>query len=337
MKVAGRSVAAILRDPASLAGVLLYGEDGGLVRERAQQLVQSVLGGVADPFRSSTLLREEHSRLREEVMSLPLGGGRRVIRVQEATDTLGAVLQPLVTYKSNAFVVLEAAALPPRSKLRVMAETLPDWAAIACYAETGNALAGQIRQVLTAAGLGIEPHALEFLTEELVETTRRGSELEKLILYVGSPGLIDYETAVACCASQINASLAGAVSAALAGEPVTCDRLLGELEREGTTGPGLLAVLSGQVHRLAKVRAMIAAGQSPEEACRSLIPPVYPRQLPALLQEVQQWTAPALRQLGQMLREADIACKKAGSRDFAIAARLLLTIAARARKSPVTR
>ena len=327
MKIAGRSVAGMLRDPSPFAGVLLYGEDGGLVRERASLLVKSALGGAADPFRSAVLLREEHGRLREEVSSLALGGGRRVVRVQEATDSLAPVLQSLVAYASTALIILAAAALPPRSKLRVLAETHPAWAAVACYAETGGALTTQIRQVLTAAGLSVDASALEFLTEELSDTVRRASELEKLVLYVGPSGVVDYDAAVACCTMQVTASLTGAVSAALTGDLALCDRLLGELEKEGVTGQGLLAVLAMQVHRLMKVRAIIAAGQTAEEACRSLIPPVYPRQLPAMLQEVQRWTTPGLRQLGHSLRDADIACKTAGSRDFAIAAQLLVTVA----------
>ena len=120
-----------------------------------------------------------------------------------------------------------------------------------------------------------------------------------------------------------------AVAAALTGHAASFSTLFEELVREGATGPGLLAVLSGQIMRLFKARLLMQQGRSVEEACRGLQPPVFPRQVPAFLREVERWTLPALEALGPAIRSADIACKRAGSADMAIVGELLLSVASR--------
>jgi DNA polymerase-3 subunit delta len=182
-----------------------------------------------------------------------------------------------------------------------------------------------------AHGLTVTQEALDFLATELAgDTVRRRGEVEKLSLFASDGGVVELDMAIACCAAEIEANLVTAVSAAMAGDVGPCDRALATLERDGASGPGLLAVLSIQVQRILKVRALMAEGQSLEDACRGLYPPVYPQQMAAFGREVRRWPLTSLRHLGQAVREADLACKRAGSRDFAIAARLLSSVAARA-------
>ena len=50
-------------------------------------------------------------------------------------------------------IVLEAGALPARSRLRALVECLENGAAIACYPEEGRALQDAIERGLSAAGV----------------------------------------------------------------------------------------------------------------------------------------------------------------------------------------
>ena len=330
MKVQASQVAGVLRNSGQFAGLLLYGEDWGLVRERASLAVRAVLGTERDPFRLTILAKEEHGRLRDEAGSLALGGGRRVVHVQEAGDALTPSLERLNSLPADALIVLEAGELTPRSKLRAYAERQQNWGAIPCYMDAAGKVSSEIQAVLSQADLSATPDALAFLSEELAgESTTRRSELEKLVLFAAGGQMVDLDTARACCSRSMDASLASAVSAALSGRPALCDALLEELGREGATGAGLLAVLSNQIQRLLKVRLLMEEGRTLETACRALLPPVYPRQMPSFMQDAERWRPAALEALGRAVRDADIACKRAASPDFVIAGRLLTTIAAR--------
>ncbi len=330
MKIAAQHVAGVLRDPGRFFAILFHGDEAGIMRDRVTAATRAVIGAVSDPFRVSILAREDHGRLKGEVAARVLGGGRRVIRVQDASDGLASMLEPLAKHRADALLLLEGGSLTPRSKLRALAEKHPDWAAIGCYPESSSAIAAEIARTLSANQAGASTEALAFLAEELAgDSARRRSELEKLALYAAG-ARVELEDARACCATRLDASLGLAVSAALAGRAASFDVLFEELVREGATGPGLLAVLSSQVMRLLKTRLLMQEGRNAEEACRSLQPPVFPRQLPAFLREVERWTIPALETLGQAIRSADIACKRAGSADMAIAGGLLLSVAGHA-------
>src|SRR5208282_5863766 len=79
-----------------LLAVLLYGPDSGLVRERALDLARSVVLDLTDPFRTveitANALIEDPARLGDEVAAIAMTGGRRVVIVREAGDSLSSVL-----------------------------------------------------------------------------------------------------------------------------------------------------------------------------------------------------------------------------------------------------
>ena len=331
MKVAAAQTSQVLGDTAKFVGLLIYGEDWGLVRSRSQLAIRSVLGAERSPFRLATLVKEEHARLRDEAGSLALGGGRRVVHVQDGADGLAPALEKLTVRPADVLIVIEAGDLPARSKLRGFCEKSAFWAAIACYEANAASVGAEIRSTLGAAGLSVEPDALAYLATELTgESFTRASELEKLALYASGGAGVDLEAARLCCAGSLEATLSDAVAAAIAGQPERVDALLAELTREGATGPGLLAVLSGQLQRMLKARLHIDRGETAEAAMRTIMPPMYPRQASAFLRDLQLWSTSGLEAALSALRAADIACKRAASPDLAITGRLLASIAERA-------
>src|SRR5258708_20992850 len=92
-----------------------------MIRDRASALVRAVAGALDDPFLVVELTREEIARLPDEAASLPLTGGRRVVRVREATDAAVARVRVVLKTKAPAFVVLEGPSpgtpSPPRPEL----------------------------------------------------------------------------------------------------------------------------------------------------------------------------------------------------------------------------
>jgi DNA polymerase-3 subunit delta len=331
LKIAAPQIGGVLRDPQRYAGILLHGDDSGLVRERALAAARAVVASLDDPFLSCVLLKEEHGRLMEEARSLSMVGGRRVVRVVDAGDALAAVAGRLTDPTDGALVVLEANALNARSKLRQMAEKAAGWASIACYPETGAALTTEIRRAVAAAGLSITDDALAFLTRELgSDTGTRRSELEKLFLLAADEKQIDLDTATACCARVTEASVDLLLTAVMNGDMTNTGQLLQQVVDEGATGPGLIVMLSSRVQRLLRVRLEMQNGRSAEDAVRSLLPPVFFRDVGRFVREAQSWPEDGLRALLADARSADMACKRAGSRDATIASQLYLAASRRA-------
>ena len=91
MKIEPRNAEAFLRKPdPKIRGVVIYGNDDGLIGERAAQLAKTVCEDLKDPFRvvdiSGDALKQDSARLADEFGAMSMMGGRRVIRVRPAGE-----------------------------------------------------------------------------------------------------------------------------------------------------------------------------------------------------------------------------------------------------------
>ena len=330
MKVDGRRAAGFLRDPGAVRVVLLYGEDEGLVRARAQALTVAVAGGTDDPFRVAWLGRDEHDRLSEEASAIAMLGGRRVIRVREAGDALAAAAERVARSAGDSLVVLEAGALPRRSRLVTLLEGLESGAAMACYPEEGPGLRGAIEAGLAAAGVRADPDALDWLRDHLGgdHASTRG-EIEKLILYAGAEKRLDLYAVRACVGDQASVSLDDALYAAALGDVAGADVALERSFADGMTPVGLVRAVLMFFARLHAARGRVDAGGSAQEAVKAMRPPVFWKREADTVRAVAGWTGARLTEALTEARRAELGCKQTGAPDDLIARRLVMGLAQR--------
>lgn len=329
MKIEPRRADAFLAGtlPNALRMVLLYGEDEGLIRHRANAATRTVLGAADDPFRLVWLGRDDHARLEEEATALSLIGGQRVVRVREATDALTARLQAVLPHAS-AVLVIEAGSLPARSKLRALAEGSPLAASLACYAEEGQALAATIRGVLNQSGVQAEPGVVEWLTANLGSDREMvRAELDKLALLCGKGARLDLDTARASVGEQAALSAEEAILAATAGNVRAADACLGAALADGAAPIGILRAALGHMLRLHRARAAMRPGVTARDAAGSLRPPVFFKHLDQFAAALDRWTGPQIEAGLADLRAAELACKRTGAADVALARNAVLRLA----------
>lgn len=312
-KLEPRRLQAFLADPGQARAVLLHGEDGGLVRERAEALVRAVLGGTMDdPFRLAELTREEAAKpgvLAGEAAALAMTGGRRVVRLRDATDAHAAALKDVLAGSGEALLVLEGGELTARSKLRVLAEADPAVVVIACWRERGDELAGTIARLLREQGVQSDPAAVSWLAGRLGEDRmllRRAVEV--LALYVGPGGKVDEEAALACVAEGAAMDLDEALMAATAGEAVAADRALDSAFAEGANPVMVVRATLRHMQRLHE--AAVAGGDA-----GALRPPVFFRHKAAFERALRIWPVAALEAQGAGLLEAEKRTKTTALRD----------------------
>ncbi len=313
MKLDARQIEGFLRDPASAQVVLLLGDDVGLIRERAKRLVVAVAGATDDPFRVIELDREAIGAVPEEMASMPMTGGRRVVRVRDVTDGANGIVQRVLDSKAEGFLVLEAPGLA-KGKLRTLVEKAARGVAIACYPLEGRALEQEVRAVLTSFGVGVDADALAWLSAHLgADQAVTRSEVEKVALYAGAGGKVDLETAQLCVGDLAGLSLDDALFAATAGDVAGADRALELAMAEGAVAVGVLRAGLSHLHKLQRVRAVVDTGVTAADAVGALRPPLFYRRVAQFTQAVVLWSAIALEQACQRLWEAERACKRTGT------------------------
>lgn len=338
MKVPPRDAAGFVKNPtAGVAAVLVYGPDTGLVRERAEALVQAVTDDPADPFSiteiSAEELKSDPARLADELGAISFGGGRRAIRVRGAgnahteavTDALDS--QPDLS-RVDALLIVEAGELDTRSSLRKFFESDSRAAAVACYVEEGGDLIDAIGGMLRDNGLSADREALEYLQSALGgDRYAVRQEIEKLALYCHGMKAVAVDDARACIGDSAARDLDDIVLAAADGNHRALDDVFGTKLAHGAAPISVLRAAIRYFHRLHLAAGHMAQGRSADQAMDALRPKVFFKLAPRFRQQLAAWPARDLSATLDRLLDAEAECKKTGMPDDLIAGRTLMAIA----------
>jgi DNA polymerase III subunit delta len=345
MKLGAGQVERFLRrpDPAA-AVVLIHGPDDGLVRERVERLIRTVLDDPGDPFRASELsvdvVRAEPARLADEARSLCLLGGRRVVRLRQASEQATAACRALLALERvEALVVLDAGELGAGSTLRRLIEGAPNAAAIACYREEGQGLAAFVEQELALRGLRAEPDARAWLLEHLgADRGVTRSELDKLALYVvdgtgradAGPRRVTLDDVAAVVGDSAALGLDDLVHAVTLGQVAVVERCLDRLLGEGEAPVRLVRAQANHVARLYRLAALVERGEPVAQVVDRARPPIHFRRRSSVQAELRLWSSRRAAGVLARLLEAEIACKTTGWPARALCQRALFAVCAQA-------
>ncbi len=313
MKLEPRRIEAYLADPGLSRAALVYGEDSGLVRARVRRLIVAVAGSIDDPFRVTSLSRDMLSLLRTELTAQSMTGGRRVVHVSDVTDAASAVVQRALSQPTDGYLIVEAAGLAAKSKLRVLFETEPDVASIVCYQiERGDARALFIK-ALQEQGVTIEADALSWAEQRLSQDSARvRADAALLALFVHPAQTALLADVVLCLGETASITVEDLVHAAIIGDLPQTDRALDAALQEGATPVGILTVALGHVTRLHRCAILVRSGMSPADAMRGLRPPVFYRRQDAFMLSLSRWSVERLANAAAILGAAEFACKQTG-------------------------
>jgi DNA polymerase-3 subunit delta len=330
VKLDARQVPGFLRDPGACRLVLLYGEDEGLIRERAQALTKLVGGSLNDPFRVVELERDTWSQISGEMAALSMIGGRRVIRVREVAEAVLSHVTSAMKGPGGALLILEAPGLG-KGKLRSFAEAAPDASAIACYPEEGRALSDLIRGLFNEFKVNVDPDAVSLLGETLGgdRSVVRG-EIEKLALLCGPGGRVDVEMARACTGEAAGGLGDDGLMAATSGDVRLSDGAIEAAIADGLNGVGLLRMALMHLQKMHQARMRMEDGASVGDAVRSMRPPVWGAGVGAMTAALSLWSAEGLLRAIEEARQTELACKQTGSRPELLARRYIAWLARQA-------
>ena len=340
MKIPAGKIAAFLKQPDSaVRAILVYGPDGGLVRERAENLAKSVVPDLTDPFLvadiTSETLKAEPGRILDEAATIALTGGRRVVRVRDADDGAAAALSTFLEDPvGDALVVVSAGDLAAKSKLRKAFEgSKKAGAAIPCYADDGQSLDSLIRSTMCQAEIRISEESIGYLTAHLgADRALSRGELEKLVLYAGKGGSLELDDIIEATGDSSVYGIDTVIYAAADGDSRTLDTTLAKLWADGTNAVALLRSMSSHILRLQQVIAERDAGKPLEAAVKSLRPPIFWKMERRFRGQVALWDKKLSAAALEILLQAEADCKKTGMPDQIICGRALQQTAAIARK-----
>jgi DNA polymerase-3 subunit delta len=333
-RLASSRIAAFLQRPdPQIRAVLLYGPDDGLVRERAETVARTVCPDLKDPFRvadlTAAVLAADPARLADEAAQLSLTGGRRVVQVRGAGDSLSKLFAGfLESTPGEALVIAEAGELPSRSALRRAFEAARSAVAIGCYPDSPRELAALIRETLAAHRVAASRDAGQFLIERLGgDRLLTRSELEKLALYAGEGGRVELEDARLSISDTAALELDDAVMAAVEGDAARVERVLGRVLQQGESPVSIIRAVLRHLHRLHGFAARLVGGASIDEILRSARPPIFYKQEDSFRRQLGLWTEARLRPLLDRVAKAELNIKTTGFPAETICREAILAVA----------
>ncbi len=328
-----------------IRAVVIHGKDRSGVAERAQVLCKAITPDLNDPFNVTVLtdsdIDGDEARLEEALTALSMIGGRRLIRVRLGGDKasvdkmLAGVLKTHGDggYNPDAMLVVEAGALGRDSALRKAAEAGKGSVGIVCYEDETGDVARMTREALAADKVGLTSDALERFVGRLPrERGLMRQEIERLALYIG-PGSgrsIDVEELDAHLGVEPDASLQDAALQAFGGRPAPSQAGLRRALAEGESA--VMAVRQASIHlgKLRRINVLQGAGAGAKEAAKAA--GVFWKQEAEMLRQARSWRLEELDLVQDSVNVADVATKTTGLPEALIAERLLLEIAARAKR-----
>ena len=337
MKVPTRNADAFCRNPPSeIRAILYYGPNAGLVEERGTATARLIAADIGDPFSfvelGSDVVRSDTARLADEVSTLSLTGGRRVIRVREAGDGIAPSVKSALACPWDSLLIVEAGDLGARSSLRSIFETTSDTAAVPCYMDEGPQLSVLVNQSLEKAGLQPERGVVEWIAGNLgADRLVSRSEMQKLTLYMSGQTTVSLDDAQAIIGDSATITLDDVVDAAAAGKLPELMTAMARARFEGISPVVVLGAMLRHLSRLEEAAAAMASGSDFEKAVSTLRPPLFWKRKDGFRAQLRNWTPRRLDRGRSELMQADIACKTAALPAEAVCERALMRIAAMAR------
>ena len=330
MKLPAHQVEGFCARPSpDMRAVLLYGPDQGLVAERFEQLAGALAPDLDDPFQVVGLDGEDvaadTARFLDEAAQISLDGRRRVLRIRQAGEAVTAAVEAfLKSGGDDAVVLVQGGDLGPRSGLRRLFERADAAAAAPCYTDDSRTVERLLRDVQRLHRIEIDPDAHAYLVVRLGRdrgVTR--NELEKLVLFAGDGGTLDYESAVALAGDNALLGADALADAVGLGEAADAFRALGRLYEEGLTEVAVLRRLLRHFQLL----HVLTAAPDPVQAMGTLQPRIHFKREAAVATQAERWSAARVEHALRLLGRAEQRCKQTGVPGRAVVQEAVLRIA----------
>ncbi|MGB6535241.1 MAG: DNA polymerase III subunit delta [Xanthobacteraceae bacterium] len=327
----------VARPDPTIPVVLVFGPDAGLVSERVNALIKASVDDAGDPFALARLegdaLAAAPSRLVEEAQTIPLFGGRRAVWVKAfgRGNIAPAVEAVLELPACECRVVIEAGDLRRNAPLRALVERAKNAAALPCYPDDDKARERLIDQEMREAGITLAPDARALLIPLLGgDRAASRSELRKLALYAHGHQRVGADDVAAVVSDASALAVDNIVDAAFSGDARGLETELGKARTAGTSVGSIFFAAQRQLALLHRWRTAIE--ESSGFRLDAVQPPLNFRRKAAIEAALRGWNAARLAVAMAELADAALQSRLHSDLAHTIAARALLSIAAKARR-----
>jgi DNA polymerase III subunit delta len=318
--------------------ILVYGPDQGLVHERIQSLLKSANTGEGDPFALVPLegdtIASDPGRLADEVHTIGLFGGRRLVHVRAGSRSFNEALEALLDNPpENSIVLIEAGDLKRGAPLRKLLEPAKAATVIPCYQDSERDLSRLIDKTVSEAGLSIDVDARDSLIGLIgADRLASRSELEKLTLYAKDKKRISFEDVQAVIADASSLALDDILDSAAAGDADSAVSAYAKALKAGIAPDRVINAAIWHVFNLHRLSLQVERGQSVSRVVEGEKPQIHFKRKPKFERALSRFNPASLEKMLTELGTATLTIRRTPDLAESIAERAILALAKSGRK-----
>nr|WP_321455207.1 DNA polymerase III subunit delta [uncultured Cohaesibacter sp.] len=320
--------------------ILIYGQDTGLVAERAERLAKTYLKDNSDPFAvirlDSTDIASDPLRLADEANTISMFGGNRVITIQmSGNKSINPALEPVLsTPPQDAFIIIKAADLKKSAPLRKAIESAHSAVALPCYMDAREALNGIIDEELALSSLSITKEARTMLLDNLgADRMASRREVQKLCLYAMDDGEITEQHIEDIVGDASNQQIDMIIDAAALGRTGDLDRRLEQILGSGNNPSVIGSAALRHFQMLERCLRLMDKGTPPQTALDKAAPMLHFKRKPLIQSQLRIWTSNKASRACELLSESLANSRKHYNLSATVISDTLLMISATAQRS----
>lgn len=333
MEFKSAQIDAFIKSPDKSRRVFLcYGQDEGLVRERAKAICLTTVDSLDDPFCYVEMAQgdvsEDPARLSDEIGAISMTGGDRVIRLRGTGNTTANLIKSVLDMDfSNSLLVIEAGDIRKDSALVKAVNSADFGVVIPCFRDKNQDISTLINEVLREANLSPASDASEYLRQNLgSDRAISRQELDKLVLYMGSEATrVTLEDAKAVIGDSSAESVFDVIDAALVGNLPKLELTLNKAFFAGESSITFLRLIQNQLKQLHKAASFIDRGASSSDALKKSGIPFFNHQ--KAQSQLSKRRSGHFATCLDIILQAEMDCKTTSYPDEALCRRALLRIA----------
>ena len=294
--------------------VVLYGSNEGLIAEYANSFIKSISADIFDPFLTAYFemdkISSDKSILVAEYNAQSLMGGRRVIIVKDADDSLTKLMPQILESNSDSFLVITSTSLKKKSALVLMAEENDNLICVPCYEDRDESIYTSARQKFIEEGYTINQEALQLLCSRLSADRKTNvGEIEKLITYVGNKKDISVQDVLAVTGDLSTLGVDDLVFATALGDAKKALNSYDKLIKEGMEAISILRNLYYHFYKLIQCKGYMESGLNISSATAKMRPPLIFFRKTSFEEQLYFWQKNKLFEVILLLYKAERDCK----------------------------
>ncbi len=315
-----------LPDNKEIFGALIYGPESGLVSINTTKIANLIVPNSSDPFLISNIdvkqLEADNALIMDEFVSIPMLGGRKLIRVDNANNKITNSLKEIFGNNKKDgkfskptgenFILINAGQLEASSSLRKFAEINPHFASIACYEDNEMTIKNIIKERLAHYGLNVEEGVVDIIVNKFGKNRFIIlNELEKLSIYMNNDKLVTRDIIQNVIADISQISINEFINSFFDLNLQKSNYFLEKLFSEKINAIAIIRFLSNYFIKLYTVQQNIANGSNLEQEIKSQR--IFFKQEPIFRKHLKIWNLSSIKTLLLKLQELEIKSKSSGS------------------------